>query len=481
MAMTDLPLLGERLRAKTLEGLLTDGDSNENPWLPEGRKHQFNSKDNWGDGTVIRVGDYYMMTHRSGYPLTGTSLNGCQFQIKAADGIPSQYWNLITGPGPEHGLIKPYMAIQTSHFTNVTNIDTACMVHIPADDMWPEGYISLHGVKPGDIGEGSGEGGIRKTIQYWLWTGEGLPARESGNWVGPSGVRGPHLINGKDYPAAIWAQAYGEPASLDGGCDESSGFYDPELRKVVVFWEGNYVQGPAEWNGSTLRFAIGRAECEPDEMVDALNYATAQWTPEPSATSYVWRPKENGMKDGEVYGETNESAVWGTSEKVPLRSHVSRDPRTGYYHMLLLQKKPNTGGGKENRTSGIGHYWSDNYGKKGSWHADVNNPIVDWDSNGFPDNGQANKLNSPHILWDEPNDTGWVCYWGNGTTGGMNSPDTQLYMRSFPMSFPDRKRRRRGRVYRTRTREIIPLTLEEQKATGIIGIRPPHRRGGRRR
>jgi len=471
--MTDLPLLGDVQLAQTLEGYLTTGTAGENPWLPEGHKGQFLSKDNWGDGTIIEARGRYHMTMRTGYPLEGSQINGCQYQSKVHDGDPVNGWGLCTGPGPEAGLIKPYKSIQENHAaSNGVNIDTSCLMYLPNE----EKFVSLQSSNPGDVDEGAGEGGRVWTIQIWRYDGDpDAIVRTKDDWNG-SATAGHHLVNGRDNTAATWAQPWGIASELDGGCKECSGFYDPELGTCVIFWEGDYAGGAA-WNGgSTRHFAIGRGTVSEADLASVLTDATVTWTPTPAADSYIWRPQENGMKDDEVNGETNETAVWGTSERVTPRAHVSRDPSSGYYHMLLQQKKPNTGGGVENRTAGIGHYWSDNYGIKGSWHADVRNPIINWDSLGFDEPTQANKLNSPHILWDPNYNKAWVCFWGNNTDGGINSPDTQLYMMPFSTSGSDPKRRRRGRLYRKYRPDVIPLTYEEQKETGIIGIRPPHRR-----
>ena len=132
-------------------------------------------------------------------------------------------------------------------------------------------------------------------------------------------------------------------------------------------------------------------------------------------------------------GENNDDAVWGTSEKVTLRSHVSIGPDgpSGPWHLVLQQKVPNTGGGMENRTSGIGHWYS--FDKGFTWTADIRNPLVTWDLMEFPDNGQANKFNSTHLLFDPPRKVGHLIFWGNDTPQGMNSPGTKLYALTFPL------------------------------------------------
>ena len=419
MVLTDLPPISSPVLVTTLEPTFVSS------YFPGGKAQQWMANDNFGDGKTIIANGKYRITFRSGVPASRGRPNGCQYEEKDYDGDPTSGWPLRTGPGPEHGLLRPHKAIVSTQTTNRGNIDTANIVYIPTATGGPV-YASIHGVKPGNLREG--ESGIRRTVNLWQST---TPTRLAASWEGPTGNT--HIVDPLQEPSAEWAnniaQNLGEPNVLDGGCGEASIVYEPDGDKVIIFFESKFWAEP-EWNGLSKRHhALGRCEAPASSFGIGLS-PTMTWTPEPSAESYVYRPRENGMRPGEVYGKTNGSAVWGTSERVTLRSDVVRFP-DGSYHMALIAKKPNTGGGKENRTSGIGHYYSLDQGF--TWTADANNPLITWESLGWPDNGQANKLNSPSFLVDEAQGVAYLGYWGSPEPEGMNKPGTGYYFSSFPI------------------------------------------------
>jgi hypothetical protein len=219
---------------------------------------------------------------------------------------------------------------------------------------------------------------------------------------------------------------------MNGGCQEQSVVYDAEDDKLVFFWEGAYRdEAQPEWNGLAIEhFAIGRADADAADF-DESTAVTPIWTPVPAVDSYVWRPNENGMKESEVYGETEETAVWGTSEKVTLRSNVTINPVDGVYHMVLQQKKPSLLQGRENRSSGIGHYYSLDKGL--TWTADSNNPLVTWEKMGAVNGEQANKLNSPFLVWDTTAAKVFLCFWYNDNGLLVSTPGTRLVALEAPI------------------------------------------------
>lgn len=356
---------------------------------PEGEWH-INS--NHGDGHMI-VADGKFRFVRNTFDPGSPILQGGAYAEKDDNQDPFNGWPEVAG-----GLSDPEIAIPWGeHVTNNLGVDTLILLQNKTGK-----YTCLYSAVPGEAGEYQGN----------KWTAQrataDTPTTDSSGWTRYSGEQ---VIQAD--AAAPWSESYAEnstpPIEYDGGCNEHSAFYDPDLDAVVVFFGTKHDEPGSPQFGRTIKFRLGRAECPADEWDDTPSTSTV-WTPDPAEDSYVWSPSEHGMKPDEVYGATNETAVWGTGHST-IQWNVSRNPWDGSYHMVGLGVKPNTSQGAQNLTQGIGHWWSLDKGY--TWQADSRNPLFTWDTLGFTNLAVANKINSPFMLWHEQARKAWLMFWAN--------------------------------------------------------------------
>jgi hypothetical protein len=219
---------------------------------------------------------------------------------------------------------------------------------------------------------------------------------------------GPH-VEGSAYSLGIYEQAVAPTAGGDWVC----------------IYTGEQIEVGTPWFGGSLKRRLGRAV--------AIGSPLAAFSRDPvaGASSWVFDPRTDGALPGQVIGETNDDAVWGTGYP-PLQPSIVRDPRPGgYLHGFWLNVKPSTLIGQQNETWAIGHYWSPDDGL--TWVADVNNPLIrkehlPWSPELFT---SANFFNSPNAFFDltpmpgAPNGKLYLA-WCSGPNGVYNSGTKML-------------------------------------------------------
>lgn len=369
--------------------------------LNEGGK--FNFKDNFGDGQIgiVIIGDqkYYMLICRmSMWP----ELHAGTIFLKLYDGNPYEGWNKSNLKNPVRSI--PGFLHSPSEF----NIDT----HVWAQNPLTLVVTTIHGTKPGVALPGTG------VIFALQRATSATPGIAPSNWT-----MYPQEILLSPHKLALWEQPGQKFGKLWGGIAESSlvidTFHQPP--EALLFYVAKTTEGPDPF-GQRVRHRLGRAvillhllDVNPKFIRD----------PAPGPNSYVFAPDETPG-----YGSTNKTAIWGTANTV-LQPHVSINPRDGVMWMVAHGKKPNTRGGVTNRSDGLGLWHSLDRGK--TWIAGKNNPIVTLATiNGNPKLG-ANRLNSPHLLWDWVAMKVYLIFWGN-PDGQQNQPGTNLYIMEADLS-----------------------------------------------
>lgn len=356
-------------------------------------------EDNFGDGQMIVDADagLYRLAYRS-----GGAVNGCVYAEKTLNGDPYSGWSIAGG------VVTPTKSFPGVHLTNNVNVDTAALVVNPDTDV----ITVTISARPGSLSEL--EEGYIYSIQRRTNVGT-TNLWDPANWADYGGT---HLLEVN--PAAPWEdprlESAGPPPKYTGGVQEGSIFYDAANDQMVLMYEAKSadVANP-EW-GTSWKNRLGRA------VASMVGFDTAPVfvrTPTPGATSWVFDVE---TQPGYVPSPMNDEAIWGLAPGETHQAHFSINPSDGVWHMVRLGKKANTGAGNRNRSTGIGHWYSLDEGF--TWVADVNNPIINWDSMGFTDNGLANKLNSPYLMWT-PTKV-YLAFWGNDN--GVNTLGSRHYM-----------------------------------------------------
>jgi len=392
--MTDFPPLSPAREVRTV---FEDGLWHHRRGVP---------RDNTGDGQVGTVvdGDTVRWTLMM---RTGTPPPGGAFWTKsyADDNTPYEGWTGNQQEPPTKGL--PGLPPLSHH-----NIDTHHWVQNPYT-----GVVTwLQGVKPG--ARRPGAAGLVFAIQRAT---SSTFAAEPENYT-----RYPNELFLEPHPDAPWEQPvyYKGTNTYWGGVAEGAIFYDPFLDVVAGFYTAKTREAP-DWTGQRHRSRIGRYACF---MEDFDTAPVPHRLPAPGPESYVFDPVRDGA--GGAYGDTDETAVWGTGHGI-LQMHVFIIPYDGYYHLVCKGRKPNTGQGKVNHSVGFAHYWSPNQGL--DWYPDSGNPLVNLEILGWPVvEGVANRLNSPHGYINPWTRTGYLFFWGN-PQGRTNKVGTRLWCMEFAL------------------------------------------------
>ena len=377
-------------------------------------------RDNTGDGQVMLVldGDVrrWVLYLRMGTPPPG----GCYWTklYTTEDPEPYEGWTGNRQQPPIKGMpgAAPY-----SH----VNIDT----HNGFQDPYTLYREIFHGVKPANLIEWH---------EFRFPNSETRPPNPGGIMFGlqrsTQTAFGAEQSNFSLYRSELWLQVhpdatwehpayYAHNNTYWGGVAESAHFVDNinfPWAIGVGFYSGKTREAPDAF-GERLRVRIGRIAF----WLEGPDAYKPVRLPAAGPDSYVWDPVRDGA--GGLYGDTNETAVWGTCNRI-LQQFVWMDPWTGHYHLICWQSLPSTRQGIVNDTVGLAHYWSVDQGLH--WIPDSNNPIFTRQSLGWDDIGVANQMNSPHVCIDPWRRKGYLFFWGN-QVGRVNKVGTRLYCMEF--------------------------------------------------
>lgn len=412
MVLLDLPNLSQPQVIKNIsspgEGVWIDGDK-------------------MGDGHIIIAGGDYHIAFRCF--TGGQAVAGGVYNRKKHDGDIYNGWDAIN-------LADPVRAFPLGLDPTNVAMDTYGLIRNPDTGLLTVHFTTRPGTRPG------GELGTINSIQRRT---AATPTKAAASWTDYAAE---HILEvTEDWE---WYTTGGEPLTNVKGVMEQS-IVGPIDNDYLMFYIGKNSEtdpaGPHPYDytldvfGEGAKARLGRAvapaatfDASPDFTKDPAGAGLGQ-----ESTNWVFnQPKDGGIKvvGQEIpgYGTTNENAVWGSANTV-IQTNVSVNPSDGVLHMVGLGKKPNTGGGPANKTIGIGHWYSLDGGF--TWIPDKKNPLIDIATMGWdPDNGFANKFNSPHMVWDPGKNRAYIAFWGNDV--GNGEVGTRIYAASFAPSDGDR-------------------------------------------
>ena len=347
-------------------------------------------RDNIGDlhSTIVRIGDRkeYWMVGRLGGPGVG----GVVFRKPYGD--PYTDWEGVTIDVPQAKVIP---AVPNS--PSEENVDTYQIAQHPQTGA----VVFVYGQKRDSIITGG--------------CAISRLAVESRRPIFPANAEQLRRDAGHIMLAAEGAEL-GPAGSAWFGLDEWSMLVDEKNQLAEFYYEAETIENRDAF-GQRWRSRIYRAQIP----LGLFGYST-QMIPQRNPTRPVFAPEMHPR-----YGVTNATAVYGTAN-MTLRSNVSLCERDNSRHMLFLNSRPavRKGGipanGLINRATGLCHAYSHDNGF--TWRWGNNNPLIDLDSLGWQDTGDAARLNSAWLLWDE--DVVYLFFVGN-EHGRVNDFGTRIY------------------------------------------------------
>lgn len=409
-AMKDLPVFGAPREILTVH---TNGQ-----WKVPGTGTP--GEDNFGDGQMILDRNVVPHLLRLAYRSGGT-VNGGVYTDKPYGDLYSGWSVPGAAPEPEN----PEKTFSSRHLTNSVNLDTFGLV-LHGDT----GVITaLMSARPGSLSDP--DTGYIYSVQRRTSIPPHASLSLQGNWA-DYGARHEVRVSEPPESAIAWhiprEQSYpGPPYEWKGGTQEASIIYDPGApgEEFVVFYVAKSEdRADTQW-GTFHKNRIGRM------YAPASTFNTEPvWTQTPEFGDTSWNHDPQSLPGYEPTG----APPWGTMPGNILQPHVTISPYDRSYHLIRLGHKPDLGQGNINNSLAIGHWWSHDRGQ--TWTGDSRAPIISLgtliDTYGWSVSGFANRLNSPHLMFDTMTNVLYLLFWGN-PIGEQNKTGTRFWAMAAPL------------------------------------------------